>query len=219
MEKAIYGMAMPFEDFYLRPDPERNIFRVDKTNRASVRFEELVGMTICHDYTQVFGKTNDNLFIQVTDKGVYFKLIPNTPLGLSVYKKVKRNALRHCSISYNDIQKKRDVDEEARVSQRLRTVGLDDSIIIEEYRKINVFEICLTNGPANELTFCTINADDHRLAGLTWDGVSPIPDGLINPAPETGPRFEKKVCLAAETMALARDVKAFKKQVWEVLRK
>lgn len=217
MEKAIYGMAMPFDDYYLNPDPEKNVFGVETTNRASVRFEELVGITICHDYTQVFGTTRENLFIQVTDKGVYFKLIPNTPLGWSAYKKVKRNALRHCSISYNDIQKKRNLASEIRMSHLFRAAGFDDSIIIEEYRKVNVFEICLTNGPANKLTFCTTNANDPRLGGLTWEEVAPIPETLIVPSSEKGPRFEQKVRLTEETIALVRDVKAFKKQVQEVL--
>jgi HK97 family phage prohead protease len=218
LEKAIYGMAMPFNDCYVNTDPT-GVMRVRKTNRESVYFESLVGITLEHDYTKVLGRTDNNLFLQVTDSGVYFKLIPDCPLGWSVYKKVKRHALRHCSISFNPVMMQRNFSDEERVLKISRAAGVGDSVIVEECRKINVFEICLTNQPANKSTFCTTDANDPRLAGLRWDEAAPIPEALIQHSPDEGLTFERNVWLTAETIALTEEVKAFQKKVQEVLRK
>ncbi|MEK3736017.1 MULTISPECIES: HK97 family phage prohead protease [Paenibacillus] len=211
MEKAIYGMAMPFNDFYADIDPEKNTYTVDRTNKSAVYFDIKVGITLGHDYTQVFGTTEDSLQIQLADAGVFFKLTPNSPLGWSVYKKVKRAALRHCSISFRKILTEQNTGEEIRISETIRTMGYTDEIIVHDLREIIVHEVCLTNGPANELTFCTTNVEDPRLKDLSWDNVPPIPEALIMPIER--PRFDRNMWLAEETKALSKDIAGFKRDV------
>lgn len=203
-EKAIYGMAQPLADFYHEQKGET--FVVQKTNRASVKFEPKVGITLGHDYSQVFGTTDENLFLQVSDRGVFFKIIPNSPLGWSIYKRVKRNALRHCSISFKAIQKQRNTADEDYFGEVFRAAGVDDNILVEDYKKIVVFEVCLTNGPANTLTFCTTDAKDPRIEGLEWDNAGAhIPGELIDPDHDKPSTFDKKLWISNETAELAQD--------------
>lgn len=209
MEKAIYGMAQPFNDMYFETNSD-GAFKVEKTNRESVRFDTKVGMTLFHDFSMTFGTTDNNLFIQVTDTGIYFKLVPNSQLGWSVYKKVKRAALRHCSLSYSVIETERNAADERVATAAFRSRGYTDEVIVEDYGRIRVYEICLTNGPANKLTFCTTNANDQRLAGLSWDNIEPIPQSLIQSS------NEREIRLADEIEALARDVEEYRKQFQEV---
>ena len=215
-EKAIYGMAQPLADFYHEQNDET--FVVQKTNRASVKFEPKVGITLGHDYSQVFGTTDENLFLQVSDRGVFFKIIPNCPLGWSIYKKVKRRALRHCSISFKAIQKQRNTDDEDYFGEVFRTAGVDDNILVEDYKKIVVFEVCLTNGPANTLTFCTTDAKDPRLEGLEWDNAGEyIPGKLIEPAQNRPSTFDKKSWISSETAALAQEISSLRLDYRKIL--
>lgn len=211
MNKAIYGMSMPFNDFYADIDPEKNTYLVNRTNKAAVFFDSKVGITLNHDYSQVFGTTEDSLQIQLADAGVFFKLTPNSPLGWSVYKKVKRAALRHCSISFRKILAEQNTREEIRISETIRTMGYTDEIIVHDLREIIVHEVCLTNGPANELTFCTTNVEDPRLKGLSWDNAQPIPEALVLPSERS--RFDREQWMAEETKALSKNIAEFKRDV------
>lgn len=216
MEKAIYGMAMPFNDFYTESDSEKNTYSVDMTNHDAVFFDSKVGITLGHNYFQVFGTTEDGLQIQLTDAGVFFKLTPNCPLGWSVYKKVKRAALRHCSISYRRILTEPNVTKERAVTEAFRSAGHTDEISVNDLREITVFEVCLTNGPANKLTFCTTNVDDPRLKGLSWDNIQPIPKALIRPIEQGG--FDHKIWMAQEIETLSREVAELKKDFQKINR-
>ncbi|ASA21289.1 HK97 family phage prohead protease [Paenibacillus donghaensis] len=211
MERAIYGMAMPFNDFYADTDVEKNTYMVNRTNRAAVFFDSKVGITLGHDYTQVVGTTDDGLQIQLADGGLFFKLSPSSPLGWSVYKKVKRAALRHCSISFRKILSERNAAKEMVSSEIFRSEGFTDEVSVHDLREIIVHEVCLTNGPANELTFCTTNAGDPRLSGIRWDNSQPIPKDLIRPSER--PRFDREMWLAEETASLSADIKDFKKEL------
>ncbi|MEC0172563.1 HK97 family phage prohead protease [Paenibacillus graminis] len=211
MEKAIYGMAMPFNDFYAESDLENNTYSVERTNREGVFFDSKVGITLRHDYTQVIGTTEDGLQVQTAEGGVFFKLIPNSPFGQSIYKKVKRAALRHCSISFRKILSEQNAAEEMVCSEIFRSEGYTDEVSVHDLKEIIVHEICLTNGPANELTFCTTNMEDSRLNGLRWDNIQPIPKALIRPSER--PRFDREQWLAKETEALSKDIAEFKRDV------
>jgi hypothetical protein len=209
-EKAIYGMAQS-NDFYLINNTDRNEFKVEKTHPDSIHFDSKVGITLSHDYTKAFGTTNENLFLQVTESGIYFKLIPNSPLGWSAYKKVKRAALRHCSVSYLKNKKERDPITESSVTTVFREHGFNDEIIIEDIRDITVFEVCLTNGPANKSTFCTTNPNDPRLRGLKWNDIPPIPNTLIQPIKDKG--WDRRIWLATETERLEHDIQEIRKEI------
>ncbi|WP_238652345.1 HK97 family phage prohead protease [Paenibacillus piscarius] len=211
MERAIYGMAMPFNDFYAEPNLENNTYSVERTHRKGVFFDSKIGITLGHDYTQVIGTTVDGLQVQTTEGGVFFKLIPNSPLGWSVYKKVKRAALRHCSISFRKILSEQNAFEEKVCTEIFRSAGYTDEVTVYDLKKIVVHEICLTNGPANELTFCTTNVQDSRLKGLSWDNTSPIPEALILPSERS--RFDYEQWMAEETEALSKDIAEFKRNV------
>jgi len=204
-------MAMPFNDFYADIDSKKNTYLVNRTNRAAVYFDSKVGITLEHDYTQVFGTTEDGLQIQLADAGVFFKLTPNSPLGWSVYKKVKRAALRHCSISFRKILTEQNASDEKVCSEIFRSAGYTDEVTVHDLKKIIVHEICLTNGPANELTYCTTNAEDPRLKDLNWDNVPPMPEALILPSER--PRFEREIWLAEELASISTDIKDFKKEL------
>lgn len=212
IEKAIYGMVQPFNDFYLTEDTSKNEYKAEKTHQDSVHFDTKVGITLFHDYTKDFGTTDENLFLQVTENGIYFKLVPNSPLGWSAYKKVKRAALRHCSLSYLKNKKERDPITESLVTTAFREHGFDDEIIIEDIRDITVFEICLTNGPANKSTFCTTNQNDPRLIGLKWSDVPPIPNALIQPIREKS-GWERRIWLATEKERLKTEIKKVRKEI------
>lgn len=169
MERAIYGLAMPFKDMYWKYDRLTNTYTFDKTNKESIIFDTVVGITIDHDYSRSLGDIRDNLIVKANEHGVCFKLIPNDPLGYSAYKKVKRGALRHCSVSYLVRKTNRDVKAEQQAADLLNTLKWNERIVVNEYKKILLFEICLTNYPANPATFCTTEKDHPLLKGVNWD--------------------------------------------------
>lgn len=213
LDKAIYGMAQPFDDFYFEYDLESNTFDVSHTHQDAVTFQSLVGITLSHEYDKVFGTTDENLFLQVTDTGVYFKLIPNSPLGESVFKKVTRAALRHCSISYKIINEERNNLNEERVTSIFRERGFDDIIVVQDLKEILIFEICICNYPANKMTFVTTDVNDPRIAGLGWSDIDPIPRPLIRERPNEELRFKKKVQLHHDIANLTRDIKNLKEDI------
>lgn len=166
--KAIYGLAMPFNDSYIDRIHVNNEFRLERTNKESITFDRLVGATLGHDYSKSIGVTRENLQFEVTDDGVFFKLIPLTPLGIETFEQVRDGKLRQCSISYVVKKKKRDHEAETKLKQLTSMLGWNDTCIVYQYTEIKVFEICLTNYPANENTFCTTNPNHPLLAGIDW---------------------------------------------------
>jgi phage head maturation protease len=171
MDKAIYGLAMPFNDIYWEYDRLTNTYTIDKTSRGAVLFDTIVGATIDHDYTKALGDIRENLIVKANEYGVCFKLTPTCRLGYSAYKKVKRGALRHCSVSYLIREASKDIDGEQHAKQLANTLGWNERIIVNKYKKIILFELCLTNNPANAATFCTTDKNDPRLKGVEWDEV------------------------------------------------
>lgn len=210
-DKAIYGMAQPFDDFYFKDDIKNGVFLAQRTNKSAVHFDSKVGMTLRHDYSQQLGTTDENLFLQVTDTGIFFKLIPNTAMGWSAYKKVKRAALRHCSLSYVLFAKERNIEFEKSVTTVFRSQGYTDQIVIEDYKNIMVFEVCLTNGPANKSTFCTTNKYDPRLDGLNWENIAPIPEALCQADDPTV--LEYKEWMNKETKSLEKLFSEYQKSI------
>ncbi|WP_145524129.1 HK97 family phage prohead protease [Virgibacillus sp. SK37] len=169
MKKAIYGLAMPFDDSYVDYIPLFNQYEIERTNKESVQLDTLVGATVEHNYIQELGRTDRNLDICVTDDGVFFRIIPDTKLGHSTYKKVSNGSLKYCSISYTVRKKKRDYKSEEKLSYLSKSLGWKDNFIVFKYAEILVFEICVTNNPANRATFCTTNKNDLRLRGVKWN--------------------------------------------------
>lgn len=170
-EKAIYGLAMPFDDAYFEYEQLTDRYTFDRTNKESVTLDSLVGVTLGHDYSKELGRTGSNLSIAIHDRGLFFKLIPESPIALSAYKKVKRGAIRHCSVSYLVKDRKRDIATEQRAKALARMINMTDNIVVKEYKKILVFEICIVNHPANKATFCTTDKNDPRLKGVEFDDV------------------------------------------------
>jgi phage head maturation protease len=169
LEKAIYGMAMPFNDSYWEFDHEQETFVFDKTNRDAVVIDGLVGATVDHDFSRTIGVTGENLFLQAHERGVFFKLIPDSPFGQSIYKKVKRGELRYCSCMYFVRSARRDYQAEDEAMTLARSFGIQEKVVVREYRRIILFEICLTNNPANKTTFCTTDENHPLLQGVTWE--------------------------------------------------
>lgn len=172
MEKAIYGLAMPFNDIYWEYDRLANTLTLEKTNKDSVHIDSLVGATLRHDYNKEkeLGRTDQGtLFLHVNERGVFFKVIPTTPFGLSCYKKVKKGKIRHCSISYYIHDRHRNYQEEKRVTSLLRLLKQKENIIIWDYKKILVFFVCICEKPANDATFCTTDPNHPLLKEVIWD--------------------------------------------------
>jgi phage head maturation protease len=168
MNKAIYGLAMPFNDSYVDYLSLARQFTVEKTNKESVEFGSLIPATINHDYTKVLGDNRSNLTLGINDNGIYFKLIPNTKLGHETYIKVKNRLLRHCSISYLVEHKERDYAAERKLRMLSKILGWNDTFRVYSYLKVIVQEVSIGNNPANKDTFCTTNKKHPRLKGVEW---------------------------------------------------
>lgn len=168
MQKAIYGLAMPFNDSYWSYDRFTNTYTFDKTSRESVVFDTIVGATIDHDYSKALGDVKENLTVKTNEYGVCFRLIPNCSLGCSTYNKVKRGALRHCSVSYLIRETKRNKQMEQQTMSLTKMFGWTERVVVNEYKKILLFELCLTNNPANDATFCTTDPNHPLLQGIEW---------------------------------------------------
>lgn len=169
MSKFIYGLAMPFKSSYWEYELLTNTFKFELTNRESVTFWKEIVLTLNHDYSKVIGTTDRNLSLKVTNEGVFFRLIVDTKEGLKARSEVSKGTLNHCSISYLH-RSVREPEEEQRVEQLGKLLGWDEKFVVTKYKEILVEEICLTNNPANDETFCTTNRNDPRLKGVRFVG-------------------------------------------------
>lgn len=168
-EKAIYGLAMPFNGFYWEYERLTNTFIFEKTNKESVKLDSLVGATLEHDYLKELGRTGRNLFLTLHERGLFFKLIPDTPLANDAYGKVKRRQIKYCSVSYAVKEETRDAKAEIKAREIARLIGINEKIVVNMYKKILVYEVCIGNHPANKATFCTTNKNDSRLKGVKFN--------------------------------------------------
>lgn len=171
MEKAIYGLAMPFEDCYVDYYRLSNLYKIDKTNKECALIDSLVGITLGHDFAKELGRTGQNLQLVIGEGGIYFKLIPNSLEGYESFNLVKLGLLKHCSISYAIKRKRRDTQAEEKLKSLAKLMGWNEKFIVYEYTQILVYEVCLTNNPVNKSTFCTTNKHDARLKGIQWESV------------------------------------------------
>jgi HK97 family phage prohead protease len=132
----------------------------------------VVGATIGHDYEQELGRTDrGTLCIHINDRGLFFKIIPDSPLAWDAYRKVKKNQIRHCSLSFK-VKQERDFKEEQRAAELFELLNWKEKIIVQDYKMIKVFEVCICNSPANKDTWCTTNKNDPRLKGIQWESDS-----------------------------------------------
>ena len=167
MEKAIYGLAMPFFSHYVDYDSLTNTFILEKGNQKCIEINGLIPATLSHDWEKIIGLSDSNLNVKINKHGVFFKLIPDSPLGMSAYKKVKNGAIRHCSISYIVRKCKENVEAEKRLE--LLACLMCNDIVVKEYTRIEVQEIGIGNHPKNPDTFCTTDPHDPRLKEVRWD--------------------------------------------------
>lgn len=167
-EKAIYGMAMPFNDNYADYYEIAQEFMIDRTNKEATKLDSLIGATIDHDFNLEIGRSNENLEVHVTNDGVFYKIVPATPLGHQTYERVKKGELNGSSISYVIKRKKRDYEAEQKLRYLSSLMGWKEQFTVFTYTEILVYELCLTNRPANEATFSTTDKNDSRLKGVRW---------------------------------------------------
>jgi phage head maturation protease len=156
MDKYIYGCA---KCFHFLEEENGEFVALD---RDSLKISSEVGLTLGHNMDQVLTTTaQNNLDLVIAKKGIYFRYHVTGEEGERAYWKVKNQALRHCS--------------------SIRYTGH-----LEKWRGSNLFyievdsvmyELCLTNSPADCETFCTTQADDIRLAPIDWS-VKPIMDSV-----------------------------------------
>ncbi|MUG43439.1 HK97 family phage prohead protease [Paenibacillus woosongensis] len=182
MEKAIFGCAIPFEDYPCWSyDEDSRTHTFERVNPLGIMTDGMVGMLEDHSFDKQLGRTdNGTLSLYINNRGLFFRLRPTNKAAYSCYKRVKRNALRHCSIGY--LSHKKDLirvsDDEEKI-KKLQASG-DERVIFQELREIQLYEITLTNHPKQDYTFCTTNKRDERFVGIDWDKPITITKGRLN---------------------------------------
>jgi hypothetical protein len=167
MEKAIYGLAMPFNEFYWNYTKLTNTYELELTNYGVTQLWKAIQLTIDHDRSKILGTTEQDLFVKLHPSGVYFKMVSNTPESFKAYQDVKDGLLRHCSITYLR-RMERDYDEENKVISLARVMNWNHNFIVKKHTEVLIDEMCLTNSPGNKATFCTTDKNDPRLKGVRW---------------------------------------------------
>ena len=71
-----------------------------------------------------------------------------------LYRYVKQRKYRHCSYISRDIE-----------AQDLMPLG---QTRIQQVKKMHVFEVCVTNSPRNEGTFCTVDEHHADISHVEW---------------------------------------------------
>ncbi|KIL45007.1 HK97 family phage prohead protease [Jeotgalibacillus soli] len=168
MEMAIYGLAMPFNQFYWNYNSQTNTYELELTNYEVTELWKEIPLTLEHNKYWTIGRTGKNLSVLLNPAGVFFKLVPDTPESFKAYKDVKEGFLRHCSVTFLR-HKSREFVEECKIQSLARIMNLNHNFIVEEHNEVLVHEICLTNSPGNKATFCTTDRNDMRLKGVKWD--------------------------------------------------
>ncbi|HZG81775.1 MAG TPA: HK97 family phage prohead protease [Brevibacillus sp.] len=183
MEKFIYGLAIPFESYPCwKYDRDSRTYTFERINPTGIMTDGLVGILEGHSFDKQLGRTDDGtLSLYINDRGLFFRLSPENQAALSCYKRVKRNALRHCSMAYHF--KKEDririSEDEEKVKHLYALDG--EKVIFQELREIQLYELTLTNNPAQDYTFCTTDKHDKRLQGIDWEKPIQLTKNKIKP--------------------------------------
>lgn len=189
IDRFIYGKAIPLakNDYPCwEYDPETDTYTFERINPHGILTDGMVGMLEAHSFDKPLGRTDDGtLNLYIHDSGLYFRLRAENPAAMSCYKRVKRNALRFCSIGYH--LKKEDrirvsVDEEKLKKIHSQLSG-KEKVIFQELREIHLYEISLTNNPAQDGTFCTTDKHDKRLPVIDWNNPTKLNGTSDNPLP------------------------------------
>lgn len=159
MDKYIYGKAFNFntvleyEEFscYLFCEPEN--FKIGQT----------VGLTINHKYDKLITTTEqNNLDLAVNQEGLFFRYKVSGEAGEQAWWEVQNWNLHYCSC----IRTSRSYTRMEYLEDQFNfpyPVLMDDAA--------ELFEICLTDKPRDWNTFCTVDSDDIRLAGIDWSNM------------------------------------------------
>lgn len=188
LEKFIYGLAIPTpkNDYPCwKYDPDTKTYTFERINSAGILTDGLVGMLEDHSLDKQLGRTDDGtLDLYFNDQGLFFRLRAANPAALSAYKRVKRGALRHCSIAghFKHEDRVRLLKEEEKAKQIVRTIGCD-KVIFQELCEIHLYEISLTNNPLQDFTFCTTDQHDKRLPAIDWNNPTKLNGTSDNPLP------------------------------------
>lgn len=181
IEKFIYGLCLPFRDYpYWKYDQDSQTYIFERIHPNGIITDGLVGALEDHSFDKKLGRTDDGtLSLYLNERGLFFRLKPTNPAALSCYKRVKRNALRHCSIAYHFKKEDRirvNADEE-KIKELYEMNG--DQAVFEELRQIQLYEISLTNYPKLDYTFCTVDKRDKRLEGIDFDSPIQLTKGML----------------------------------------
>lgn len=168
-EKAIYGLAMPFNIFYKGREQYTDFLQYELTTRESIQMWIDVKLTLEHDDSRILGTTNQqNLLYVINDSGIYFKCVPNTPMGFRAYEDVKAGLLNYCSVTYLR-RCERDYDLEKKMKSFTMLINRTNNFMVKKHVEVLVHEMCITNDPGSKETFCTTNKNDPRLKGIKWE--------------------------------------------------
>lgn len=164
MEKAIYGLAADFEAVHWDIKGENvEYFHVEP---STVQYADNIAFTLGHEPKETITTTKDrkNGHLILVQKGslLFFKFVPTTKNGERFYRYVKQQKLRKCSYIFRKVLSYRDVQNEKKL---MWAMDFKEKILINHG---TVFEICLTNRPRDNTTFCTTDVNDPRLKGINW---------------------------------------------------
>ena len=168
MEKAIYGLAMPFNQYYKTYNQQTDTYELELTNYEVTMLWDIIQLTLDHDLSKVIGETNHNLIVKSDPVGIYFKMIPELPEGFKAYEDVKNGLLKHCSVTLIR-RKTRNHFEENKLISFARTMNINHNFVVKDHTDVLIEEVCLTNNPANPSTFCTADKDHPLLKGVRWN--------------------------------------------------
>ena len=164
MEKAIYGLAADFEAVHW--DIKGKNVEYFHVKPSTVNYADNVAFTLEHEPKEIITTTKDqeNGQLILVQKGplLFFKFVPATKHGERFYRYVKLQRLRKCSYIFRKILSYRDVHNEKKL---MWAMDSKEKILINHG---TVFEICLTNSPRDNTTFCTTDVNDPRLKGINW---------------------------------------------------
>ena len=164
MEKAIYGVAAIFDHPTVKSKGEKvDMYTIEP---STVQYYENVAFSLHHEPKQTItttkNKDNGQLILVQKGKQLFFKFIPTTKDGERIFRYVKQRKLRQCSYSYYVLEKTPDDEIKRKVSW-----ALDPGDTISKAH-VAIFEVCLTNNPADEETFCTTDKNHPLFRGIEW---------------------------------------------------
>lgn len=178
IEKAIYGLAASFDYPILNKNGQGMDYSTIEP--TTVQFFKNVALSLDHVPKETITTTenceNGELILVQRGWQLFFKFIPTNKNGERIYRYVKQRKYRHCSYSAKILKRVPNEDLQKRASWFL------DSGSTVSKKHVGIYEVCLTNNPANNETFCTTDGNHPIFEGIDWrNNVNFLPSDAGDP--------------------------------------